>query len=163
MRFEPYAAALAEYRDDLKRRVIRKRRVAEQDEVLDPDFAPLDAAIARLRSAAVELDGATIRLESLDAVEGERLAKVNQALSQIERRLLHADGLPGRAWFRHLVYAPGLTTGYASWPLPGLRQAIEQDDPELFEKETPRLVAVLEATTEAIGEAKQAIDALGEP
>ena len=163
MRFEPYAAALAEYRDDLKRRVIRKRRVAEQDEVLDPDFAPLDAAIARLRSAAVELDGATIRLESLDAVEGERLAKVNQALSQIERRLLNADGLPGRAWFRHLVYAPGLTTGYASWPLPGLRQAIEQDDPELFEKETPRLVAVLEATTEAIGKAKQAIDALGEP
>ena len=38
------------------------------------------------------------------------------------------EGLPGRPWFRHQVYAPGLVTGYAVQYLPGMRDAIEQGD-----------------------------------
>ena len=41
-----------------------------------------------------------------------------------ERTFLQPDGLPGRPWFKHPVYAPGLTTGYASWPLPAIRQGL---------------------------------------
>jgi N-acetylated-alpha-linked acidic dipeptidase len=45
-----------------------------------------------------------------------------------ERALTTAQGLPGRPWFRHQVYAPGLVTGYAVQYLPGMRDAVEQGD-----------------------------------
>jgi N-acetylated-alpha-linked acidic dipeptidase len=45
-----------------------------------------------------------------------------------ERALIQPQGLPGRPWFRHQVYAPGLVTGYAVQYLPGMRDAIEQGD-----------------------------------
>ncbi len=45
-----------------------------------------------------------------------------------ERALIQGRGLPGRPWFRHQVYAPGLVTGYAVQYLPGMRDAIEQGD-----------------------------------
>ena len=36
-------------------------------------------------------------------------------------------GLPGREWYRHLIYAPGLLTGYGVKTLPGVREAVEDD------------------------------------
>ena len=35
-----------------------------------------------------------------------------------------ADGLPGRPWYRHVLQAPGLYTGYAARTLPGIDDAI---------------------------------------
>ena len=34
-------------------------------------------------------------------------------------------GLPRRPCYRHLIYAPGLLTGYGAKTLPGVREAIE--------------------------------------
>ena len=44
----------------------------------------------------------------------------------MEQSLTSERGLPGRSWFRHLIYAPGLLTGYGVKTLPGVREAIEQ-------------------------------------
>ena len=55
---------------------------------------------------------------------------------------------PGRPWFRHLLYAPGLTTGYAPWPFPELTEAIENGDPALFQAGSRRVVAALGAAAE---------------
>ena len=35
-----------------------------------------------------------------------------------------ADGLPGRPWYKHVLQAPGLYTGYAARTLPGVDDAI---------------------------------------
>ena len=43
----------------------------------------------------------------------------------MEQTLLSPQGLPGREWFRHMIYAPGLKTGYGVKTLPGVREAIE--------------------------------------
>src|SRR5262249_49857106 len=64
-----------------------------------------------------------------DGLDRGRLLSLNDAISAIERSFLLSDGLPGRPWFKHAIYAPGLTTGYASWPLPAVRQAIEENKP----------------------------------
>ena len=53
------------------------------------------------------------------------LARLNDLLAQVERAFLLEKGLPERPWFKHAIYAPGLTTGYAAWPLPAIRQALE--------------------------------------
>ena len=83
----------------------------------------------------------------------EKLAKVNDALSRIERAFLLPGGLPGRPWFAHAIYAPGLTTGYASWPLPGLRQALEDKDAPLFAAAADALTARIAAATAALADA----------
>jgi N-acetylated-alpha-linked acidic dipeptidase len=45
-----------------------------------------------------------------------------------ERWLITPVGLPGRPWFRHQIYAPGINSGYATQELPGMRDAVEQGD-----------------------------------
>jgi len=35
--------------------------------------------------------------------------------------------LPGREWYKHLIYEPGLYTGYGVKTVPGVREAIEQN------------------------------------
>ncbi|ODV81282.1 uncharacterized protein CANTADRAFT_46791 [Suhomyces tanzawaensis NRRL Y-17324] len=52
----------------------------------------------------------------------------NKLLHYFERNFLHHDGLDGRPWYRHIVYAGGRYTGYAGQTLPGLLEAIEDHD-----------------------------------
>ena len=40
---------------------------------------------------------------------------------------------------------PGLTTGYAPWPYPALREAVEKKDTAMFDRESRRIQAVLAA------------------
>jgi N-acetylated-alpha-linked acidic dipeptidase len=42
-----------------------------------------------------------------------------------ERALSRTEGLPGRPWYRHQIYAPGRYTGYGVKTLPAVREAIE--------------------------------------
>lgn len=86
------------------------------------DFGPLDAAVARLKASARGYDAALARTVQLTP---EKQRSVNATLLTFEQCTLHPDGLPGRPWYRNLLYAPGLTTGYAAKTLPGVREAIE--------------------------------------
>lgn len=55
-----------------------------------------------------------------------KVVRLNRILRQSERRLAPAEGLPGRPWYRHLIYAPGHYTGHAVKTLPGVREAVER-------------------------------------
>ena len=50
---------------------------------------------------------------------------MNARLIQSERQFIDEGGLPRRAWYRHLLYAPGYYTGYGVKTMPGVREAIE--------------------------------------
>jgi N-acetylated-alpha-linked acidic dipeptidase len=41
------------------------------------------------------------------------IRNVNTKYKYLERAFLHEQGLDGRPWFKHVVFAPGLWTGYA--------------------------------------------------
>ena len=71
--------------------------------------------------------------------------RVNDSATQVERVFLDAKGLPNRPWFRHLLIAPGLTTGYAPWPFPALQQAVEERDAAMFAAEAKRIADVIRA------------------
>ena len=95
------------------------------------DFGALDQAMATLRQAATDYDGALAA-----AAQDGRLftrsdadrAALNMILMQSERKMLNEEGLPRRPWFQHAFYAPGFYTGYAAKTLPGVREAIEAGD-----------------------------------
>jgi N-acetylated-alpha-linked acidic dipeptidase len=91
------------------------------------NFAPLENAFASLqRSSNAYRDAKT----KFDAAGKPLAAPARKSLGEIlyraERVLLSKQGLPGRPWFAHQIYAPGLYTGYGVKTLPGVREAIEQ-------------------------------------
>jgi len=81
-------------------------------------------------------------------------AGLNDAIAMIERTFLDPAGLPKREWFKHVLFAPGFTTGYDSWPLPGITQALKDRDASLFDQESARLISHLHTATAKMREAK---------
>ena len=65
-------------------------------------------------------------------------------------------GLPGRPWFKHAIYAPGVTTGYGAWPLPAIRQALENHKPEQLGPLVAQTVEALNAATAELGKVLEA-------
>jgi N-acetylated-alpha-linked acidic dipeptidase len=115
--YEPYAAAMATFADDLERR--------GGGEVLKSgDFAPLRAAIGEMNSAAQALNSA--RDTALARGDGAAAAAINRKLMLVERALLDPAGIPKRPWYRHQIYAPKYT--YAPELFPGVAEAIEAAD-----------------------------------
>lgn len=57
-----------------------------------------------------------------------QIRRVNDKYKYLERQFLHSEGLDGRPWFKHVVYAPGLWTGYAGAVFPGLVEALDAKD-----------------------------------
>ncbi|HKD17993.1 MAG TPA: M28 family metallopeptidase [Thermoanaerobaculia bacterium] len=92
------------------------------------DFSALQNASADLTAAAAAYAKAFDAAFQPGAAKmtPERLAAVNAALRQFERALTSEAGLPGRPWYRHFIYSPGLYTGYGVKTLPAVREAIDQ-------------------------------------
>ncbi|KAF7553628.1 hypothetical protein G7Z17_g3500 [Cylindrodendrum hubeiense] len=58
----------------------------------------------------------------------QTIAKVNTQYKLLERSFLYEGGLDGRSWFKHVVFAPGLWTGYSGAVFPGLVESIDAKD-----------------------------------
>jgi len=91
------------------------------------DLAPLDAAAKRLQQSAKDFQAAyDARVAAGSAVTPAQQHDIDAAMARMEQALTDPDGLPGRGWYKHMVYAPGLLTGYGVKTVPGVREAIEQ-------------------------------------
>ena len=91
------------------------------------NFAELDNAVAKLERSARAFDKEYARLQAADDAGADAAReRVNAALTELEQALTDPRGLPGRDWYQHMIYAPGLYTGYGVKTLPGIREAIEE-------------------------------------
>ena len=66
------------------------------------------------------------RESALTTGDRAALLTINRQLLQFERAFISEDGIPGRPWYRHLIYAPKST--YAPELLPGVSEAIDGRD-----------------------------------
>jgi N-acetylated-alpha-linked acidic dipeptidase len=150
--FGGFAATVSEYLGELHKLLDEKRKKSEELAKLldrnafklaaDPtrvvgaperepevpylDFAPLDNAVARLAKSARAYDEA--QENALDgSLSVAKRKEINSQLQGIEQALTDARGLPGREWYKHLIYAPGLLTGYGVKTVPGVREAIDDN------------------------------------
>ena len=82
----------------------------------------VDEAIHELGhpAPAVTAEAALLRKTAASLLEIRGTAALNEDLFLAERELLTPKGLPGRPWYRYLLSAPGLTTGYGARTLPGV-------------------------------------------
>ena len=109
------------------------------------DFAPLENAVATLNRSAQRYHDALQNAWSLPrGVPAATLADLNQKMMESERRLTDAAGLPRRPWYKHMIYAPGVYTGYGVKTMPGVREAIEQMRWPEANAEIERVAKVLE-------------------
>ncbi|KAL9004026.1 MAG: hypothetical protein Q9188_003139 [Gyalolechia gomerana] len=123
-------------------------------------FHKLESAVERLHKATVRFDQQASLLE--EQVENGRIPwwkwwqkvrlyievkKVNNGYKHLERQFLHADGLDGRTWFKHVVFAPGRWTGYAGATFPGLVEAIEDKNDTAIKKWSNIIEARINAAT----------------
>jgi N-acetylated-alpha-linked acidic dipeptidase len=77
-----------------------------------------------------------------------RVERVHRGLMKVERALLDPDGLVGRPWFKHLIYAPRPT--YKASVLPALTEAIEARDQSRVKLEVERLTRALQRAASVI-------------
>src|SRR5262249_45591315 len=107
-------------------------------------------------SAAAALDARVAAVLEGAPPSPPALASINAALMQSERDLLNPAGLPGRPWFRHLIYAP--LPSYAAETLPGLREAVADNDAARAASQTAALAAAIRARTATV---RKAVGAIG--
>jgi N-acetylated-alpha-linked acidic dipeptidase len=87
------------------------------------DLAPLEGAVDRLKKSAKAYDAAVAA--HVAGLPEPKLAQLRQLMRDIDQTLAPDVGLPGRNWYRNLVWAPGRNTGYEVKTLPGVREGIE--------------------------------------
>ena len=88
-------------------------------------------------------------------VDRSQLDRINELLKQAERGFILEAGLPGRPWYRHAIYAPGIDTGYASLPLPGLAEALEKGNPLERRQQAAQLLDKLRKVNRALDQVRR--------
>ncbi|KAI3324863.1 Zn-dependent exopeptidase [Xylariaceae sp. AK1471] len=106
----------------------------------EQSLSRLYKSISEMESAAVKLDARAAKLAESANVHipwwhwvkklklFHRIRFTNTKYKNIERAFLYPGGLDGRSWFKHVVFAPGIWTGYAGAVFPGLVESIDNKD-----------------------------------
>ncbi|KAI1854123.1 hypothetical protein JX266_001264 [Neoarthrinium moseri] len=99
--------------------------------------------LTALEDAVAEFAEATASLDELGGgsdlmtVAGTIVSRTQVGVNEINRRyrgveksfILNAqEGLPGRPWYKHLIFAPGLWAGYDGVVFPGILESLEDGD-----------------------------------
>ena len=142
----------------------RRPTVAPPVEDIPPylNFAPLENALDALNKSAEHYKAASNRAETAGfAGSAKDLSALNEKLIQSERRLTDPAGLPRRPWYKHIICAPGVYTGYDAKTMPGIREGIELRHWQEADAEIGRVAKVLQAEAALIDSASADLERLG--
>jgi N-acetylated-alpha-linked acidic dipeptidase len=109
-----------------------------------------DAAI----EAAHHFSAAAAALQGKIDSTPQDIPALNAILLKAEHDLLSAEGLPGRPWYKHTIYAPGEFTGYAAVVIPGVNEAIDAKDAPRAQQQMAILAEALNRATITLESAK---------
>jgi N-acetylated-alpha-linked acidic dipeptidase len=126
------------------------------------NFAPLDNVITELSKAADGYKKAYDQAAANGQIAkaGDSGQDLNRLLIESERKLTNPDGLPGRPWFKHEIYAPGQYTGYEAKTIPGVREALELKRWKEAEEQVTVAAKILQQETQLINDATAKLSAL---
>ena len=126
------------------------------------NFSPLDNAVESLERSSAEYQKVFDRISANGgaALASADLKEVNEMLIQCEHKLTTPEGLPGRFWYKHELYAPGVYTGYAAKAIPAVRESLEQKKWKEAEAAAARVAKVLESEAQHISAAAAKLSAV---
>ena len=118
-------------------------------DVSQVDLKSLMLKLAEFEAAGRKLN-ATISTVLASKSTKTFLNSANQSMLQVERNWLNPEGIPGRPWFKHMLYGARFT--YAHLELPGLTEAVEQGDWQRANQQAHILQAAVDRNTKLIDE-----------
>ena len=127
------------YASDLEHLTTDRIRRATRDEDEQALEVPLEA-VAKLSIASTNASHALAAISGAP-LDPAKAAQINHALAAVEQEFLAPNGLIGRPWFKHVLYAPGSYTGYAPVALPGISESLERNDSATLKREADALAA----------------------
>jgi N-acetylated-alpha-linked acidic dipeptidase len=142
--FGPLARTIGAYLDEVERGARRRSGSV--------DLRSAQAQLSRLETAARAYNEALPRAAFLSE---DRLRKLNEVLQHAEHALLLPNGLPGRDWYKHALYAPGTNTGYDAKTVPGVREAVEGQRWDEANQQARRLGLTLSALGSQVEQAER--------
>ncbi|KAI2629895.1 glutamate carboxypeptidase [Hypoxylon sp. NC1633] len=110
-----YATQLEKYYDNLLSTI--------NSASLALDTTALQSAIAEFRTGATEVQ--ELEDHAIATDDSELLTLVNHKYRDFQRGFVSQGGLPGREFYKHLIFAPGIDTGYAATTFPGITEAVQ--------------------------------------
>jgi N-acetylated-alpha-linked acidic dipeptidase len=129
----------------------------------DPVAASRNATPANaldLTEVMNQIDALEVAGKKLNTLLQAKLAKspldprltnqINHGMMQLERNWLNLEGIPGRPWFKHILYGARYT--YAHLELPGLTEAVEKQDWMAAKQQAEVLQRALEKNTKLLNE-----------
>jgi len=119
------------------------------------DMAQLDLGAVRkqiddFEAAGKRLDEKLSTTLASGKIDPKLASELNSGMMQVERNWLNPDGIPGRPWFKHILYGARFT--YAHLELPGLAEALEKQDWPTAKQQAEILQHALEKNTELLNQ-----------
>jgi N-acetylated-alpha-linked acidic dipeptidase len=114
------------------------------------DLKPALDAIANFEAAGKRLNDSLSRKLASGQIDPKLTQTLNRAMMQVERNWLNPDGIPGRPWFKHILYGARFT--YAHLELPGLTEAVEKKDWTAAKQQNEILMRALDTNTKLLDE-----------
>jgi N-acetylated-alpha-linked acidic dipeptidase len=118
--FASYASNIRQFVNELT------KGMATRNDTSQLDLKPVLDAIDDFEAAGKRLDESAKHALASGAIDPKLAESINHGTMQVERNWLNPDGIPGRPWFKHILYGARFT--YAHLELPGLTEAVEKQD-----------------------------------
>ena len=114
--FANYASNIRDFVHDL----------AKGKDLRQLDLNPVLDGIDRFAASGARLSQSIARALAAGTFSTAQTDALNQAMMQVERNWRNPEGIPGRPWFKHMLYGARYT--YAHLELPGLAEAVEKQE-----------------------------------
>jgi N-acetylated-alpha-linked acidic dipeptidase len=138
--FASYASNIRQFLSEM----VKDKHISELD------FTPVLDAIDEFEAAGKRLDDSASRALASGTIDSKLAAEINRGTMQVERNWLNPDGIPGRPWFKHILYGARFT--YAHLELPGLTEAVEKQDWTTAKQQAEILRQALSSNTTLINQ-----------
>jgi N-acetylated-alpha-linked acidic dipeptidase len=119
------------------------------------DLTGVRKEIDTFQAAGKRLDKSLAQCLASGKIDPTVAQALNHGMMQVERNWLNPDGIPGRPWFKHILYGARFT--YAHLELPGLTEAVEKQDWPTARQQAEILQRALEKNTKLLAELNERI------
>ncbi|CAH6777002.1 glutamate carboxypeptidase 2 [Phodopus roborovskii] len=147
---QDYAVALKKHAENINN--ISMNHPQEMKEYM-VSFDSLFSAVKNFTEVTYEFNK---KLQNLDKSNPISLRIMNDQLMYLERAFIDPLGLPGRPFYRHIIYAPSSHNKYAGESFPGIYDALfdidSKVDPSKAWKEVKRQISIAAFTVQAAAE-----------
>ena len=135
--FAFYGRTLNSFIEDLKKN--------PRYEAKKTDLDTLQKRASAFEAAGKNVKSLLDRFVASGKIDTQAAEEYNQSILKVESNWLNPDGIPGRPWFKHLLYCARYT--YAHLELPGITEAIESQNWEEAQRQSEILAKAIDTNT----------------